>query len=58
MSHPELLAAYGVAGSVIAVIMLTALRIVRGAGTPPTGPRPREDRIAKIFWPPVAPTRR
>ena len=29
MSNPELLAAYGVAGSVIAVIMPTALRIIR-----------------------------
>jgi hypothetical protein len=58
MSNPELLAAYGVAGSVIAVIMLTALRIIRSAGTAPAGQHPRENRVAKTFWPPLAPTRR
>lgn len=58
MSSPELFTAYGVAGLVIAIMMLTALKIVRGAGAAPAGQRPSEHRTAKSFRLPLAPTRR
>jgi hypothetical protein len=58
MSNPELLTAYGVAGIVVAGMLLTALKIVRGTGTTEPTPRPGKVRQVKIFWPPLAPARR
>lgn len=57
MWNPELLTAYGVAGLVVTLMMLTAFKIVRASGGEPVQPN-RRGRDARAFWPPLAPGRR
>ncbi len=58
MLNPELLTAYGVAGVVVATMMLTAFKIIRDSNPDDAAARREPARAQKAFWPPLAPGRR